>query len=48
METDDFVVTREDNCIWVEDKRDGLVRHIIPEQASEPVAKLTAVLQQAK
>lgn len=30
-----FQVTREDNCIWIKDLRDGMVRHIVPEQAEE-------------
>ena len=41
MET--FKVTRADDCIWVEDTRDGLVRHLVSEQAEELADKLQAV-----
>jgi len=41
---DIFIVTREDDCIWVEDTRmdgkDGLVLHLVPEQALELGQKL--------
>ena len=41
MET--FKVSRADDCIWVEDTRDGVVRHLVPEQARELAGKLDAV-----
>ena len=42
---DTFKVTREDNCVWIEDLRDNLIRHIVPDQAQELADKLKEILK---
>lgn len=55
---DTFEVTREDNCIWIQDLRvpqeleakcPGIaVKHVVPEQAAELMHKLRGVMHEVK